>query len=156
MTPALLFWTAALIDLGLVCVIAIVGVRCARRGAIARHQRAMKVSALLVVGFLLSYGLKLVVVGREDMSLWTPVDHWILRIHELFVMGMLVAGTIAFRQARRLAGTRAVTRDAKDPDADPRVLRHHRRAGWTALVCALLGFVFAMGVLAGMYQRANL
>lgn len=154
MNPALIFWSVALVDLGIVCLVAILGVRCARRGEIARHRRAMQTAAALVVAFLLSYLLKVALIGREDMSLWTLLDLWILRIHELFVMTMLVAGAIAFRQARQLAATRVVTRDPKDPDADPRALRIHRRAGWTAVASAVMGFAFAIGVLLGMFQRS--
>lgn len=154
MNPALLFWTAALVDLGLVCLVAIVGVRCARRGEIARHRRAMKIAALLVVGFLLSYVLKVVWIGREDMSLWSSLDLWVLRFHELCVMTMLVAGGFAFRMAKRLEGTRAVSRDGKDPEPDPQVLRRHRRAGWIAVAAMVSGFVLAIGVLAGMFARA--
>lgn len=154
MNPALLFWTGALVDLGLVCLVAMIGVRCARRGEIARHRRAMKVAGLLVVGFLLAYVAKVVLIGREDFSLWSRLDVWILRFHELFVLGMLVAGGLAFRMGGRLEGTRVVTRDAKDPDPDPKLLRRHRRAGWIAVASMLLGFVLAIGVLVGMYGRA--
>lgn len=155
MNPGLLFWTAALVDLGIVCLAAIVGVRFAHRGEIARHRRAMKLASWLVVAFLLSYVAKVFVVGREDMSVWSSFDLWVLRFHELFVMTMLVAGGVAWIQARRLEGTRVVTRDARDPDADPRAVRLHHRAGWTAVASALLGFVLAVGVLAGMYARAT-
>lgn len=154
MDTALAFWTAALVDLGIVCLVAILGVRCARRGEIARHRRAMKTAAALVVAFLLSYVAKVALIGREDMSLWSELDLWVLRIHELFVMVMLAAGAVAFSQARKLEGTRVATRDPKDPDADPRTLRIHRRAGWTAIAAAVMGFVFAIGVLLGMYQRS--
>lgn len=153
MHPSLLFWTAALLNLAIVCAAALLGVRCARRGEIARHRQAMKVAGALVVAFLVAYGLKVWLIGREDMSLWTRFDLWILRLHETFVLLMLVAGATAFRQSRRLVGTRAVTRDAKDPDADPHALRLHRRAGRVAVVSALLGFLLAVGVLLGMYRR---
>jgi uncharacterized membrane protein YozB (DUF420 family) len=154
MNPALLFWTTALVNLGTVCGMAILGIRCARRGEIARHRQAMKIASWLVVAFLLSYVLKVMLIGREDMSSWSSVDLWVLRIHELFVMGMLVAGATAWMQSRRLVGTRIVTRDAKDPEPDPKSLRRHKRAGWTAVLAAIGGFAFAVGVLAGMYSRA--
>ena len=153
MNPALLFWTAALVNLAVVCAMALLGVRYAHRGEIARHRRAMMVASWLVVSFLLSYVLKVALIGREDMSSWSRLDLWVLRIHELFVMVMLVAGAIAWIQSRRLAGTRVVTRDAKDPEPDPKVLRRHKRAGWAAVLSAIGGFVFAVGVLAGMYAR---
>lgn len=154
MNPGLLFWTAALVNLGVVCLSAIVGVRFAHRGEIARHRRAMKLASWLVVAFLLSYVGKLVLIGREDMSVWSRVDLWVLRCHELFVLAMLIAGAVAWVQAGRLEGTRIVTRDARDPDADPKAVRLHHRAGWTAVVSGVLGFVLAIGVLFGMYARA--
>ena len=154
MNPGLLFWTAALVNLAIVCAMALLGVRCARRGEIARHRRAMKIASWLVVAFLLSYVLKVVLIGREDMSSWSSVDLWVLRIHELFVMTMLVAGAFAWFQSRSLVGTRIVSRDAKNPEPDPNVLRRHKRAGRAAVLSAIGGFVFAVGVLAGMYARA--
>jgi uncharacterized membrane protein YozB (DUF420 family) len=154
MNPGLLFWTAALVDLGVVCLVAILGVRCARRGEIARHRRAMKTASWLVVAFLLCYGLKVWLIGREDMSLWSQLDLWVLRIHELFVMIMLVAGAVAWSQARKLRGTRIVTRVASDPEPAPGTVRMHRRSGRVAVVSAVLGFAMAIGVLAGMFQRA--
>ena len=154
MNPGLYFWTAALVNLAIVCATAILGVRCARRGEIARHRQAMTIASWLVVAFLLSYGLKILVIGREDMSVWSSFDVWLLRVHELFVVSMLVAGSAAWIQSRKLVGTRIVTRDPKDPEPDPKALRWHRRAGWSALLAAILGFVLAIGVLAGMFQRA--
>lgn len=152
--PGLLFWTAALVNLGVVCAMALRGVRCVHRGEIARHRRAMKIASWLVAAFLLSYVLKVLLIGREDMSSWSAVDLWILRLHELFVMGMLVAGSFAWLRSRKLEGTRIVTRDARDPEPDPALLRGHKRAGWAAVVAAVGGFVLAIGVLAGMYSRA--
>ncbi len=154
MNPGLYFWTAALVNLAIVCATAILGVRCARRGEIARHRQSMKIASWLVVAFLLSYVLKVLVIGREDMSVWSSFDVWVLRFHELFVISMLAAGSAAWIQSRKLVGTRIVTRDAKDPEPDPKVLRWHRRAGWSALLAAVLGFALAIGVLAGMFQRA--
>ncbi len=155
MNPGLVFWTAAFVNLGIVCAMAVLGVRCARRGEIARHRQAMKLASWLVVAFLLSYVLKVVMIGREDMARWSSLDLWLLRIHELFVLVMLIAGGIAWIQSRRLVATRSVTRDPRDPEADPGVLRRHRRAGWTAVLSALAGFALAGAVLAGMYARAS-
>ncbi|MEZ4289874.1 MAG: DUF420 domain-containing protein [Myxococcota bacterium] len=92
MDPKLLFWTAALLDLAMLVGFALVGVRYARRGEIARHQRAMRIATLLVLGFLGAYLAKVFVLGREDQAAWSTLDVWVLRIHELFVLVMLVAG----------------------------------------------------------------
>ena len=64
MDPKLLFWTAALLDLAMLVGFALVGVRYARRGEIARHQRAMRIATLLVLGFLGAYLAKVFVLGR--------------------------------------------------------------------------------------------
>ena len=154
MDPRLLYWTVALIDLGVLCGFALLGVRHARRGEIARHRRAMKIASLLVVVFLVSYGIKLAVLGKEDRSAWTLLDVWVLGIHELFVLQMVVAGSVAWVQARKLLPTRLVTHDPQDPAPDPRTARIHRIAGRLAVLGAVLGFVLAVGVLAGMYARA--
>jgi uncharacterized membrane protein YozB (DUF420 family) len=155
MDPKLLFWTAALVDLGALCGFALLGVRYARRGEIARHQRAMKIASLLVIAFLVSYMFKLVILGREDMSVWSELDVWVLRIHEVFVLQMVVAGIVAWLKSRRLLGTRLVTHEASDPLPDAKDVRIHRIAGRISVIGALLGFLMAIGVLIGMFVRAG-
>jgi uncharacterized membrane protein YozB (DUF420 family) len=154
MDPKLFFWTAAIVDLGAVCLIAILGVRYARRGEIARHKRSMKIASLLVVAFLASYLLKSQFLGREDMSAWTPLDLWVLRIHELFVMQMLIGGVLAWIHGRKLLKTRLVTHDPEDPVPDPKTLQIHRIAGRTGVIGSVLAFLMALGILAGMFVRA--
>ena len=153
MDPKLLFWAAALINLGVLCGYAIYGVRYARRGEIARHRRAMKIASLLIGAFLGAYILKVIFLGKEDQSVWSQLDVWVLRIHELFVVFMLVGGSVAWVQARKLIPTRLVTHDANDPQPDPRVLRIHRLAGRTAVISSVLAFILAIGVMAGMVLR---
>lgn len=155
MDPKLLFWAAALANLGVLCGFGLFGVSYARRGEIARHRRNMKAASFLIVAFLASYALKVVFLGREDQSSWSSLDVWVLRIHELFVVIMLVAGIVAWRQASGLEGTSLVTRDASDPAPDARVARRHRVAGWTAVASAILGFLMAIGVFAGMVVRSS-
>lgn len=154
MDPKLIFWTCALADLGAVCGTALFGVRYVKRGEIARHKRAMKTASLLIVVFVVSYVLKLVFLGREDMSTWTSFDVWVLRIHELFVFQMLTGGSIAWIQARKLLKTRLVTHDSNDPAPDSRTVRIHRLAGRTAVVGSVFAFLLAIGVLIRMYGRA--
>jgi uncharacterized membrane protein YozB (DUF420 family) len=154
MDPKLIYWTLALVDLGMLCGFALVGVRHVRRGEVARHKRAMKIASLLVLAFLGSYVLKVVFLGREDMSVWSTLDVWVLRIHETFVMLMLIAGSIAWIQSRKLVATQLVTHDSNDPMPDTQTVRVHRLAGRTAVVGAVCAFLFAIGILAGMYGRA--
>ncbi len=153
MDPKLLFWTAALINLAVLCGFALSGVRFARRGEIARHRRAMKVASWMIIAFLGAYVLKVVLLGREDQSVWTLFDVWVLRIHELFVAVMLSGGTVAWLQVKKLVGTRLVTHDPNDPMPDPKVVRRHRIAGRTAVTGAVFAFLLAIGVLAGMFAR---
>ena len=154
MDPKLFFWTAALINLGVLCGIALFGVRFARRGEIARHQRAMKSASSLVALFLVSYPFKLLILGRENMAIWTTIDVLVLRIHEVFVFQMIVAGCVAWVQSRKLLHTKLETHDPADPVPDSRDVRIHRIAGRTAVTGAVLGFVMAVNVLVGMYLRA--
>lgn len=154
MDPKLLFWSAALVNLGVLCGFGLFGVRYARRGEIARHRRSMKIASLLVLAFLGAYVLKVAFLGREDQSVWSALDVWVLRIHELFVLVMLGGGAFAWTRGRKLLGTRVVTRDPADPMPDPKLVRSHRIAGRTAVIGAVLGFLMAIGVIAGMVARA--
>jgi uncharacterized membrane protein YozB (DUF420 family) len=154
MDAKLLFWSTALVNLGGLCGFALLGVRCARRGEIARHRRAMKIASLMVVGFVGAYVLKVALLGREDQSTWALLDVWVLRIHELFVAFMLAGGVVAWIQGGKLAKTRLVTHDAEDPSPDPSVVRLHRIAGRTSVIGGLLAFVTAIAVLMGMIGRA--
>ena len=155
MDPKIVFWAAALLNLGVLCGFGLFGVRYARRGEIARHRRNMKIASLLIVAFLGAYLLKVVFLGREDQSVWSTLDVWVLRIHEIFVVFMLGGGIVAWLQARKLEGTQLVTRDPADPAPDPKVARIHRLAGRTSVIAGVLAFLMAIGVLAGMLVRAG-
>lgn len=155
MDPKIIFWAVALVNLGVLCGFGLFGVRYARRGEIARHRRQMKIASLLIVAFLAAYLLKVVVLGREDQSLWSTLDVWVLRIHEIFVLFMLGGGVVAWLQGRKLEGTQLVTRDPADPAPDPKVARTHRIAGRTSVITGTLAFLMAIGVLAGMIARAG-
>ena len=100
MDPKLLFWTGALANMVVIVALAAAAVRARRRGDIRRHRRGMLAAAALVGLFLLSYALKLVWLGREEIERWSVTDVWILRIHELCVLAMLFAGG-TFSSVRR-------------------------------------------------------
>jgi uncharacterized membrane protein YozB (DUF420 family) len=153
--PKLLYWSGALLNMAVIAALAVHGVRCARRGELARHARSMRAAGLLVGLFLVSYVLKLAVLGREEMERWSPRAVGVLRFHELCVLTMLLAGGTALWLGRSLRRSRAFSRDAADPAAPPARLRRHRLAGRTALAGALLGAASAALVLAGMYARAS-
>jgi hypothetical protein len=115
----------------------------------------MLTAAALVALFLLSYLLKLALIGREDLASWDTSSIWMLRIHELCVFTMLAAGITAGTRALRLRRTRNATRDPQDPPAPASLVRWHRGAGKTAVCAAALALGFAGLVLAGMYRRAG-
>jgi uncharacterized membrane protein YozB (DUF420 family) len=153
MDPKLLYWTAACVNMGVVVAAAVTGVRAIRRGNVSLHRRSMLTASALVVGFVVSYALKLALLGREDLPRWSPGAVTVLRIHELCVFTMLLGGAFAGARAWRMR---------RDPLARGEVPRGapgarwlaHRRAGWTAVTGAVLGVITAAVVLAGMYQRA--
>jgi len=156
MDPKLLFWTGALVNMGVIVGFAAWGVSARRRQEIALHRRNMLVGVVLVVVFVVSYAFKLLLLGREDRSAWSVADVWTLRIHEACVLAMLVAGAVATVRGCRLAATRNATLAPEDPPAPPKLSAGHRLAGWTAVVAVVLSFLTAGLVLAGMYRRAGL
>lgn len=156
MDPKLLFWTGALINMGVIVALAFAGVRARRRGEIALHRRLMLSGAALVGLFLSSYIFKVTFLGREDMSVWSTYAVWVLRFHETCILVMLIAGFLAVRRGMALARTRNVTRQAKDPVAAPEQTRGHRGAGKAAIAAAVLGLLSAAVVLFDMYDRAGI
>ncbi len=150
------YWTFALLDMCGVVGFAVAGVRSVKRGDTAQHRRHMLVAAALVALFVLSYLVKLVVLGREDRTSWGLFSIWVLRVHELCVFTMIAAGAIAGARALRLRRSRNFTRRPEDPLAPVGSVRWHRGAGRTAVVAAGIGLLLAFFVLAGMYRRAGL
>jgi uncharacterized membrane protein YozB (DUF420 family) len=155
MDAGLLFWSAALANMSVLVSLALMGVWQARLGRVERHRRLMLIAAGLVGLFVLSYLAKLALLGGEDLASWSPIDGAVLRVHETCVLVMLLGGIVAGRRAWRMRKTRKVTRRPEDPPPPPSVLRWHRRAGWSAVVGALLGLLTAILVLAGMFRRAG-
>ena len=153
MDAKVLYWTAALVDLGIVAGAALRGVARIRRGDVAGHRRSMLLAAWLVVAFLVSYVFKVAFLGHEDLSTWSAFYVQTLRLHETCVLAMLLAGAVALTRARRMRGSRNVTHDPADPPAPASTARWHRRAGWTGVVGALAGLATAGIVLSGMYAR---
>lgn len=156
MDAKLIYWNFALVNLTLLVVIALYGVYQIPRRRIRRHHRSMWIAVALVVTFLVSYAFKLAWLGREDRSVWSGVDLTVLRVHETFVLAMLVAGGLTLWRARGFRSTRHYTERGEDPPAPAARLQRHRRAGWVALVSAVLGLLTAAMVLVGMYRRAGL
>jgi uncharacterized membrane protein YozB (DUF420 family) len=141
--PKVVFWTAALVNMGLAVALALAGVARVRRGEIAAHRRFMLSAAALVGLFLVAYVAKLAFLGREQLSLWDPRYVWTLRFHEACVLTMVIAGVRAVRLGE-IGGFRDAER-----------ARVHRRAGRIALISAALGVLTASYVLYGMYERSG-
>ncbi len=156
MDPKILYWTGAFANMGVVLVLAVLGVRRLRAGDAARHRRSMLTAGALVVAFLVSYVFKLMFLGREDLAVWSAPDRWILRFHELCVLTLLLAGGFAAWRGRTLRRSRRVTGNPEDPIAPAALTRQHRAAGKVALLAVGLGFVTASFVLLGMYRRAGM
>jgi uncharacterized membrane protein YozB (DUF420 family) len=154
MDSKLAFWCWALANMGLVVGFGVRGMRAIRANRVAQHRRSMAWAGFFVVAFLLAYVVKRLVLGGEDLGAWTQTARVNLYVHETFVLTMLLAGSAAFVLGRRLAATRRVTQNAGDPLPAPEALARHRLAGRVALVCALLGFLTACGILGGMLARA--
>lgn len=151
MSAHLAFWTAAWIDLGAVALLALLGRQQIRRGAWRAHRRSMLAATTLVGLFLVAYLLKVWLVGHEDLSAWSPMQIWVLRIHEVGIAAMLggglYAGWRAFRfRASLPAGPQLPAHDEGSPGR-----AGHRWAGRVAVAGAVLAWLSAAGMLAGMF-----
>jgi len=149
MDPKLTFWTAAMPIFAGIVGTAFAGWRAIRREDVQAHKRYMTASVCLVLFFVAAYVAKVLFLGKEDLWLWSSGDRAVLWTHETFVFSMVVAGTIARLLARKL-----------DPDREgavegPRTRTRHRWAGRTAITASALGFLTAVLVLAGMFDRAG-
>jgi uncharacterized membrane protein YozB (DUF420 family) len=151
----LVYWTGAFINMGVLAIFATRGVLQVRRGEIARHKRSMTIAATLVAAFVISYAFKVILLGKEDLSVWSSASINTLRFHELCVLVMLIAGGFALYRGLALRKTRLVTHDADDPLPEPRAVSTHRLAGRVAVCGAILGLVSAGFVLASMFERAG-
>lgn len=154
MDAKVIYWTAALLNLGVIVALALRGVAQVRRGEVEAHRRSMLAAAALIVAFLVSYPLKLLFLGREDLAAWSALHVHNLHLHETCVALMLLAGAVALSRARAMRGTRQRTRDPASPPAPASTVRWHHRAGWTGVSAAVAGFLTACGILAGMVGRS--
>ncbi len=155
MDPKVLYWTFAFINMGFVVGLGVYGVNRLKAGHPSRHRRLMITASCLVLGFLVSYVLKLQFLGREDLSVWSRLAVFVLRFHETCVLVMVVGGGLALYWGKQLRVTRSFSLNPEDPLAESSLARRHRRAGQVVLAGASLGFLSAGFVLAGMYARMS-
>ncbi len=147
MSLNLWYWSGALINLGVATGCAFLGWREIRRGRREIHRKWMNAAVILVLAFLVSYPLKLIFLGKEDLLLWSHMDVTILRIHETFVLLMVLSGGAARWLARRLrVGGSQVSSQWKG---------WHRWCGRMALGCSAGGLLTAALILLGMVRRIN-
>jgi uncharacterized membrane protein YozB (DUF420 family) len=149
---SLAYWTWAFANLLFAVSFGIAGVRRVRRRRVRGHRRMMLAGVSLVGLFLVSYLVKVALLGREDRSSWSQATLCALYVHEACVVAMLVAAGIALTRARRFGPLRDGEPPA--PEASERDRRVHRRAGRVAVAASVLALLTAAAVLAGMYARA--
>lgn len=157
MDPKLLFWTGALANMWLIVAIACSGIAKIRAGDEVTHQRRMLTAASLVVFFVVSYAFKLIFLGREDLDLWQSWSVTLLRIHELFVLCMIVGGVCAGYFIRKVRQLEAHSLEARSvEESSIQVSRvAHAKAGKFTFLSALGAAITATGVWASMVWRAG-
>jgi uncharacterized membrane protein YozB (DUF420 family) len=152
MDPKLLFWTGALANMWLIVAIACSGIAKVRSGDEVAHQRRMLTAASLVVLFVVAYAIKLIFLGREDLDQWQSWSVTLLRVHEFFVLCMIVGGVCAgyfIRKVRQL--------EVHSPEEiSIQVSRvAHAKAGKFTFLSVLGAAITATGVWVSMVLRAG-
>ena len=155
--PRLAYWTAAWLNMALVVVLALAGLRQASRKNFETHRRLMLAAAWLIVGFVASYAVKLYALGREALETWDTSYVQVLRVHELCVAILVGAGAVALWKALQLGlppgGAQGESSARPAPETLFRGIQLHRRAGFLAIGSASFGLLTAAYVLYGMWTR---
>ncbi len=153
MTPRLIFWLYAMV---LTCGIigcAFVGISHARNGRYQLHRLWMNASSWIIVGFVGSYILKVIFLGKEDLQTWDSFYVVTLRIHEFFIAVMLGCGGFA----RYLAHQFRHTLDETQLSTHWRKKRDtHKKLGKLSIYGACAALITACALIVGMLQRAAL
>ncbi len=113
--------------------LAVAGVYYIRAKQIEKHRRMMRYAAGLVGLFVAAYLIKVLTLGREDISTWDFSSLLILRIHEGFVFLFLITGVRALHLSRKIASTL---------ETDP-LRKRHRLAGRLAMTFFALALLTA-------------
>lgn len=152
MTANIAYWFFAYCLTFVTVIIGLNGVHHIRAGAILLHRRRMVTACNLMLFFVATYGVKVLVLGREDKSDWTTFYLVVLYIHEAFIFLMLIFGSYARYLAFRFKGTLL---RAEPPREDRALRRRHRGVGKLALTWAICALGTATVVLYGMVARAG-
>ena len=139
-----LYWTFALTTMAAAVGSAVVGQWHARNGRVLEHRRAMTSAGILIGIFLISYVLKVAIIGKESLASWTHLEVLVLRAHESLVALMLLAGAGAgyLGSRRRIHGQERTSSNLA-----------HKIVGRIAIASGTLGLVTAGMLLVGMYGR---
>jgi uncharacterized membrane protein YozB (DUF420 family) len=151
-TSSLPFWIFAFADLVVATVLALAGVRAAKRGDWIVHRRLMYAAGAALGLFLLLYVGKVFWLGHEPIASWSLGRRVVLWIHELFAASMLVFGIAARLAARPLAPSLA---GGEGASATLRHRRRHRLLGRLAVASAVLALMTGTVVLAGMLEASR-
>ena len=151
MTANLAYWLFAYALMTVTLVIGVRGVIHVRAGRFEAHRKAMVLACNILLFFVLTYVLKVVILGREDKTDWTTLDLVILRVHESFIGIMLIAGTWS-----RLLARKYKDRLDNPTEADLPIRRRHALAGKIALAAAFCALGTATGVLWVLFRLQGL
>jgi hypothetical protein len=113
----------------------------------------MRASVALVGLFLVSYVVKVLLIGREDRSSWADASLWMLYVHESCIALMIASAGVGLSRVRRFGELRDGDEPAPGASAGDR--RIHRIAGRVAVGAGIAALLTAGGVLAGMIARAG-
>ena len=148
MNTLLIFWVFAYFLMFGLLATAIIAVRFARLGKLDAHAKWMNITVFLVILFVLSYGGKLLFLGRESLEIWEPAYVIVLRIHEFFIALMLIFGTLARLRAR------SFKRPLEKTNEQNNQRKNHKKWGKIALISTGCGWLTAGILLYGMFDRA--
>ena len=145
----LFFWNSAFLLFSLQLLIGFRGAYYACIGNWQKHHRFMNQASFLVIVFLIGYSFKVLLLGKENKSLWNPADFLVFYAHEAFVFIMISAGVGAQIFARRFLGSRPYIKS----HTSKLLRRTHTNLGRIALVSASFAWITAGLILFGMFKR---
>lgn len=146
----LMFWVYAYILTLSAIIFAIRGWRSVKNKDYATHQSMMGVAINLILFFVVSYVVKVLVLGREDRTNWSNFYLYTLYIHETFIALMLVTGAWARRLAYLFKASIGADQLSEVQQAQR---KRHAQLGKACILSALCGLFTATIILVGMASR---